>query len=147
MKFLLPDIERIITPFLERRGIELVELKTIGVGKAKTLMVIVWAKGGIDIGTVAKVSRHIRDLLEEEDIMPDDYNLEVSSPGLKRPLETIEDFRRAEGESVEVVLDDGSAILGTVVSASGNKLVLDIKDDRREISMSRVVRGKIKIDF
>ena len=144
---LLSEIEGIVLPFLEREGIELVELKAEGVGGSTVLRFVVWKKGGIGIAEISRVSRHIGDLLDESDFIPGRYTMEVSSPGLDRKLVTSEDFRRAGGEKVRVELEDGASVIGEVVSTENNELVLLNGEEQRKIPFGEVFGGKIIIEF
>ena len=147
MKNFLPDIEKIIAPFIEKMGIELVGVEVIGKGNTQMLKVIIWEKGGITIDRISKISRHIADILDEEEIVKEPFNLEVSSLGLDRPLNTIEDFRRAEGEDVELSLDDGSIVNGRIISTGGGVIVLEEDGVGKEVAINKIDIGKIKIDF
>ncbi len=147
MKNFLPDIEKIIAPFIEKMGIELVGVEVIGKGNTQMLKVIIWEKGGITIDRISKISRHIADILDEEEIVKEPFNLEVSSLGLDRPLNTIEDFRRAEGEDVELSLDDGSTVNGRIISTGGGVIVLEEDGVGKEVAINKIDIGKIKIDF
>jgi len=147
VKNFLPDIEKIIAPFIEKMGIELVGVEVIGKGNTQMLKVIIWEKGGITIDRISKISRHIADILDEEEIVKEPFNLEVSSLGLDRPLNTIEDFRRAEGEDVELSLDDGSIVNGRIISTGGGVIVLEEDGVGKEVAINKIDIGKIKIDF
>lgn len=147
LHYLLPDIEKIVLPFLEREGVELVELAIEGKGKTSLLRMVVWKRGGIAIGEISRLARHISDLLDEEDIIPDSFTMEVSSPGLDRELKTEADFRRAEGEKVEIGLKDGSGLTGEVISSKDGKLVLQIDDESKQVPIESITKGNIVIDF
>jgi len=148
VKNLLQNIEKIITPFLDSKGVELVELKAIGSGgRSQTLKVVVWRQGGIDLEGLSNLSRNIGDLLEAEDIIHGSFTLEVSSPGLDRILLTGEDFRRAEGEKVKIIFGDGSSTVGTVVSSAEGKVVIENETGREDIPLKDIVKGKIEIVF
>jgi len=147
LKEILPDIEKIILPFLDKQGMELVELSSFGTGRTSVIRVTVWTKGGVNLDKLAWLSRHIGDLLDEEDIIPGKYTLEVSSPGLDRPLITSADFNRAEGEKVEITLKDGNTIEGTVVLVDEGKLVIEMPDRQEKIPLAEIQQGKIIIEF
>jgi len=147
IKEILPTISNIITPFLEKQGIELVELKSVGVGKSAVLQVFVWTKSGINDKILVHLHRHIQDMIDEEGILNESYRLQVSSLGLDRPLVNSADFRRAVGEKVEITLIDGSNITGKIESTSKTEIFFDTSDGPREIDVADVVKGKIIIEF
>lgn len=144
---LLPEIEKIILPFLEREGVELVEISPHGKGRTSVLRITIWEKGGIGTDELSRLSRHISDLLDEEDIIPGKYTLEVSSPGLDRELKTENDFRRAEGEKVKLTLSDGSTMTGEIASAADGQIILIEEEEQKPVPIGNISRGKIIIEF
>jgi len=71
--------------------------------------------------------------------------LEVSSPGLDRPLKSISDFRRAQTERVRVTLNDGTSVEGVLSHVDSEGIVLDTKKGERTIPISEIQVGKIII--
>ncbi len=148
LRDLLPEIERIILPFLDKEGVELVEISPHGKGKTSVLRITIWQKGGIGLDDLSRISRHISDLLDEEDIVPGKYTLEISSPGLDRELKTENDFRRAEGEKVKLNFTDGSEISGEIISVTDGQIVLSAEDEyQKSVPIGSISRGKIIIEF
>ena len=95
-----------IKPVVEGENSELVDLEFSGGGSASVLRVYVDRSAGITLDQCADLSRKIGDLLDMEDLIPGRYRLEVSSPGLDRPLVSGADFRRKIGEKVRVFLNE-----------------------------------------
>ncbi|HDR91205.1 MAG TPA: ribosome maturation factor RimP [candidate division Zixibacteria bacterium] len=147
LRDLLPKIEKIILPFLESSGLELVEITSLGKGKTSVIRVTIWKKGGVGIDDITKVSRHLGDILDQEDIIPGKYTLEVSSPGLDRELKTEADFRRAEGEKIAVTKEDGTKIEGEVCSAEDGNLVLIQGEEQFTVPIAEITKGQIVIEF
>lgn len=147
LKELLPDVERIVLPFLEREGVELVETNITGVGRSLILRLVVWEKGGIGLDRLSKLSRHISDLLDCSSIIDKKYTLEVSSPGLDRILKTSADFRRAQGEKIKVILKDSSEISGLLISAIDDEIVVGDDENRKKLNLSEIAKGQIIIEF
>ena len=145
MKEYLPQIESIVAPIVESRGYELVEIKVAGVGRASVLRVFVYRVGGITIDEITTLSRVISEELDKADIIPHSYMLEVSSPGLDRPLKSISDFRRAQTERVRVTLNDGTSVEGVLSHVDSEGIVLDTKKGERIIPISEIQVGKIII--
>lgn len=97
------DKIRILTePVLGDMGLELVDLEFRREGHGWTLRFFIDKEGGVTLDDCADFSREIDTLLEVEDLIPSAYRLEVSSPGLDRPLKKEEDFRRFAGRLVKV---------------------------------------------
>ncbi|MGB8656544.1 MAG: ribosome maturation factor RimP [Candidatus Zixiibacteriota bacterium] len=95
-----------IKPVVEEAGLELVDLDYFEGGPASTLRIYVDRTGGVTIGECADLSRKVSDVLDIGDFIPHRYMLEVSSPGLDRPLTKAADFRRRIGERVKVFLKE-----------------------------------------
>ena len=88
----------LIEPLLAAQGLELVDLEV----KPKLVRVTVDREGGVDLDTISDVTQLISSLLDAQDPLPSSYALEVSSPGLERPLRTPAHFRRFAGSKVSV---------------------------------------------
>jgi ribosome maturation factor RimP len=92
----------IVAPAVESAGYRLVRLRVMG-GKRKTLQVMAErSDGGMDVGDCAELSRKLSEILEAADPMAEEYVLEVSSPGIDRPLVSAEDFERFVGHEARV---------------------------------------------
>lgn len=94
--------EQLLTPIVEEYGFELVDVEYVKEGSTWYLRSYIDKPGGISIDDCEKVSRRLSDLLDQEDFIEDAYIMEVSSPGLGRPLKKEKDFRRSLGEEVEI---------------------------------------------
>lgn len=147
LRDLLPEIEKSILPFLESEGMELVEMSFHGRGRTSLLRITLWKKSGVGIDEISKVSRHIGDILDERDILPGKYTLEVSSPGLDRDLRTEADFRRTEGEKVEIFLNDGTSVIGEIASVADGRVLIMQGEEQLEVPFERISKGKIIIEF
>ncbi|WP_051173247.1 ribosome maturation factor RimP [Thermodesulfobacterium hveragerdense] len=95
--------ELIETPIL-KRGLELVDLEWKKERTGWVLRLFIDKPGGVTIGDCAKISEMVGKILDKEDLIHRSYNLEVSSPGIERPLVKKEDFERFRGEKAKVVL-------------------------------------------
>jgi ribosome maturation factor RimP len=92
----------LLEPWLETEGVELDDLELAGLGAGRLLRVTVDAPGGIDLDRIADLSRGLSRLLEQTDLLGVAYTLEVSSPGLERPLRRPAQYRKAVGREVVV---------------------------------------------
>lgn len=95
--------EELVEPVLAADGLELVDVRYGG----GTLQVFVDRPGGVDLDTLSDVTRRVSRLLDEHDPVPGRYTLEVSSPGLERPLRRPEHFRRFVGREIKVKTQPG----------------------------------------
>jgi ribosome maturation factor RimP len=100
-------MQNLIAPVVEAAGFRLVRARLTG-GQRKTLQVMAERPdGGMDVEDCAKLSRALSEVLDEADPLPDDYVLEVSSPGIDRPLVTAADFARFAGHEARLELARG----------------------------------------
>lgn len=96
--------EALLTPIMEAQHLELVDVEFVKEAGTWYLRAYIDKPGGVTIDDCELVSRALSDRLDEEDFIEETYILEVSSPGLGRPLKKDKDFARSVGESVEVRL-------------------------------------------
>ncbi len=94
--------EKLLGPILEENHFELVDVEYVKEGGSWYLRVYIDKPGGITVDDCEIVNRALGDLLDEEDFIEDSYILEISSPGLGRPLKKERDFARSLGEEVEI---------------------------------------------
>lgn len=105
----LPVLNAILAPAVESAGYRLVRLRVMG-GKRKTLQVMAErSDGGMDIGDCAELSRKLSEVLEAADPIAEQYVLEVSSPGIDRPLVSSDDFARFAGHEARIELSHAIA--------------------------------------
>lgn len=96
--------ERFLLPLLEEHRFELVDVEYVKEAGNWYLRAYIDKEGGITVDDCEGVSRALSDWLDQEDFIDDSYTLEVSSPGLGRPLKKDKDFERSLGEEVEIRL-------------------------------------------
>jgi ribosome maturation factor RimP len=107
----------------------------------------------LDLDTIAELSRSASSVLDAVESVEGRYVLEVSSPGVDRPLTTAKQFRRARGRKVELALTDGTQIAGRVGEMREDTLSLVVRDDRardcavRSISLADVVKAVVQVEF
>lgn len=94
--------EEILQPIVEEHGFELADVEYVKEGSNWYLRAYIDKPGGITVNDCETVSRKLSDILDEKDYIDDAYILEVSSPGLGRPLKKEKDFKRSLGEEVEI---------------------------------------------
>ncbi|TAL59578.1 MAG: ribosome maturation factor RimP, partial [Legionella sp.] len=118
-------------------------------GKHSLLRIYIDKEDGIGIEDCQKVSRQISALLDVEDPIPGNYSLEVSSPGIPRPLFTSWQYNRYIGESVQVKtfkpVNGKRKLIGDIVSASDTTLVLAINNEHQEILFSNIVKANLTV--
>lgn len=133
--------------FLQARGLELVEIIYRFEGRDLFLRLLIdRVEGGITVGDCADLNIEIGALLDEKDIIPQNYILEVSSPGLDRPLVTKNDFLRCKGKSTHLFLNEAHEgkveMEGLIKNAEGENLILGVKGKEMIIPLSKIRKGK-----
>lgn len=122
-------------PVLAGLGLELVDVEVVGSGRARTLRVSIDRPEGVDLDALAAASRPLSRSLEEADVLSGPYNLEVSSPGLERPLRRPSDFRRFVGTTISLKshepVSDARRHRGLLVEADDDVVVLEVEGERR----------------
>jgi ribosome maturation factor RimP len=105
----------------------------------------------LDLDTVATLSRSASSLLDGLGGSADNYVLEVSSPGVERPLTSEKHFRRARGRKVELSLTDASQLTGRVGETRSDAVALVVRDGRdwavREIPLADIVKAVVQVEF
>lgn len=105
----------------------------------------------LDLDTIATLSHSASALLDGLENVQDNYVLEVSSPGVERPLTSEKHFRRARGRKVELVLSDGSQLTGRVGETGGDTVALVVRHGRdwaiRDISLAKIVKAVVQVEF
>jgi len=110
------------------------------------------AEDSVSVDDCAVVSRDLSAVLDVEDIVPTAYTLEVSSPGLDRPLRTVDDFRRFAGRRAKLVMReavDGQTFLkGQLGGVEGDRVVIDAEDRRRHrVPIGIITRANLEVEF
>ncbi len=144
-------IEELITPILNEDRLELVDVEYKKEGRNWYLRIFVDKEGGVTVDDCTHVSRRIEDIIEVEEIVPTSYILEVSSPGLDRPLKKEKDFLRFKGKRAHVStytpIDHQKNFKGTIEDFRNDTLVLQVDDRKIEIPESQIAKARLEIDF
>jgi ribosome maturation factor RimP len=144
-------LDALVAPAVEAAGYRLVRLRLMG-GKRKTLQVMAERPdGGMDVEDCAALSRALSEALEAADPISDEYVLEVSSPGIDRPLTALDDFARFAGHEARMELarglDGRRRFKGLLIGVEGKGVVMDVREDdqvqRITVEFSDIVDAKL----
>lgn len=146
-----PDVARqelidLLTPVVESCGYDLEDVTVTRAGRRSLVRVIVDADGGVDLDAVAQVSRAVSDALDDGNPFAGPYVLEVSSPGVDRPLREPRHWRRAAGRLVEVAVGD-TPVVGRVLDTDDKGVTLDVDGARRHLPWSGLGAGRVQVEF
>ena len=142
------QLEPIIAPAVEAAGYRLVRLRLIG-GKTKTLQIMAERPDGqMDVEDCARLSHALSDLLEREDPLEGEYLLEVSSPGIDRPLTRLTDFSRWSGHEAKLELTAPDAtgrkrFKGMLLGLDGNDVMIDVDGQRLKFPFRGIAEAKL----
>jgi ribosome maturation factor RimP len=137
-----------IRPVVHASGMDLESVRVSAAGRRRLLRVVVDSDRGVSLDDAAAVSREISLVLDKSGVMGDyPYTLEVSSPGVDRPLTQPRHWRRAAGRLVTVKVAEAGEVTGRVVSADADEVVLDIDGARQRFGYPRLGPGAIQIEF
>lgn len=145
------DAEALVRPVVESSGLELWEVAFHGEGGRSVLRVSVDREGGVDLDTIAEVSERLSRRLDLEDFGPRGYTLEVSSPGLERPLRTPRHFRWSVGQRVKVKTVepvDGSRVHeGALVSADAEAIAIASEGGERRVPYADIASARTVFEW
>jgi ribosome maturation factor RimP len=140
----------LLEPVVRVAGYDLEDVTVSSAGRRSVVRVIVDADGGVDLDAVAAVSRLVSETLdadaEADRVLRGAYVLEVSSPGVDRPLTEPRHWRRATGRLVTVDLA-GVPVTGRITGADATSVRLDVDGKPRTEPWDRVGRGRVQVEF
>ncbi|GAA4626183.1 ribosome maturation factor RimP [Actinoallomurus vinaceus] len=139
---------RLLEPVIAGAGFDLEDVIVTPAGKRRQVRVVIDADGGISLDGVADVSQEISHALDESDAMGSGpYVLEVTSPGVDRPLTQPRHWRRAAGRLVHATLAEGGEITGRITSADDTAVVLDSDGREHRLGYDELTRGRVQVEF
>jgi len=148
-------IIELVEPILASEKMELVEIECLG-GKTRWMVrVYIDKEGGITLDDCAMISAEVSDLLDINETPPGPYNLEISSPGLDRPLSRDNDFIRYTGHTVKIrtakKIEGKKNFIGRLVEFAekeGEKtVVINVEDNVYNIPRSIIVKANLQYEF
>jgi len=144
-------IADVIRPVIAAAGMDLESVRVTAAGRRRLLRVVVDSDQGVSLDDAATISRELSAALDAVAVMGDfPYTLEVSSPGVDRPLTDQRHWRRAVGRLVQVaVTDSGGArpVSGRVAAADADGVTLDVEGARRRFPYAVLGPGAIQVEF
>lgn len=141
----------IATPIVAEEGAELVDVEVKGHPGSRVVRLTVDIDGGVDIERCAAVSRRVGAAFDEADAVAGRYTLQVTSPGIDRPLRGERDFTRNVGRHVRVVRRTGDdrtvEVVGDLVAADSGTVTLDVDGDEVAIRLEDVDHGRVLLPW
>lgn len=154
----MTEVEAVVLPILRAHGVDLVELAFKTEQGGWVLQVTVERAdspepgGGLTLDLLSEVSRDLSSALDVAELIAQRYNLEVSSPGLDRPLRTVAEYRRFAGKLAKVYLSrpapDGQRVLrGILVAADDEQLTVEVDGRPLIVPFSDISRGHLVFEM
>ncbi len=143
--------EAILTPIVESRGFELVDVEYVREAGCWYLRGYIDKPGGITVNDCEDVSREFNVILDEQDFIEDSYIMEISSPGLDRPLKKEKDFKRSLGKLVEIrtyrPIEKQKEFCGILNAYDSNSVTIDEDGTERTLDKKDIALIRLAIEF
>ncbi len=147
--------EQVVTPILSEMNLELVDVEYVKEGKNWYLRVYIDSENGVDIEDCQLVSEQLSKKLDEHDPIQQSYYLEVSSPGVERPLKKAEHFKKAVGKQVHIAtyepIEGHKTFEGKLIQFDGETAIVEWRDRHRvkqtEIPYKKIASARLAVSF
>ena len=143
--------EALLSPIVESNGFELVDVEYVKEAGNWYLRGYIDKPGGITVNDCETVSRAFSDRLDEDDFIEDSYIMEISSPGLDRPLKKEKDFARSIGKLVEIrtyrPIEKQKEFCGELAAYDNNSVTIDEEGTPRTFDKKDIALVRLAIDF
>ena len=137
-----------LTGPMDALGLDLEAVDLTSAGKRRVLRVAIDKDGGVTMDDIADATREVSKLLDDTDVMGQQaYTLEVSSPGVDRPLTLPRHWRRNVGRLVKVTFDEGEPVTGRITASDEDGADLDVEGTERRVAYADVKKAKVQIEF
>ncbi|CAB4544395.1 MAG: ribosome maturation factor RimP [Actinobacteria bacterium] len=140
----------VVEPVVQDQGYDLEALSVMAAGRRRLVKIVIDSDLGVDLDDVARISSEVSRALDDADAMGETpYVLEVTSPGVDRPLTLERHWRRAASRLVKVTLTDGESVTGRVASTNETSATLVDDDDATsvDIAFADVEKAVVQIEF
>jgi len=145
------NVQKLIETAVVSLGYELVGAEFLAQGKHSLLRVYIDSENGITLDDCTRVSHQLSGLLDVEDVIQGHYNLEVSSPGMDRPLFTAEHFQRYAGQGVKLRLslpiDGRRKFSGTLQGMRDDMVILEVDGEEVQLRLDVIEKANLIPDF
>jgi len=141
-------LSSVLTAPLLAVGLEVEAIEITPAGKRRLLRVAVDKDGGVNLDDIAQATKEVSRVLDDSDVMGEQpYTLEVTSPGIDRPLTLPRHWRRNQTRLVKVTTASKETITGRITEAGEESAVLDVNGKTRTIAYADVAKARVQVEF
>jgi ribosome maturation factor RimP len=138
----------VLTAPLASAGLDIEDIEVSKAGRRRLVRVLVDKQGGVTLDDIAAATTTVSTLLDDLDVMGESgYTLEVTSPGVDRPLTLPRHWQRNTGRLVRVTPTEGAAFTGRISEVSDAAATLDVDGSAREVPFNDIAKARIEIEF
>ncbi|MBI4685079.1 MAG: ribosome maturation factor RimP [Nitrospirae bacterium] len=145
------EVRKLAASVAEYQDIDIVEVKLFGKGRRTLLRITIDKIGGVALDECARFSRNLDPMLEAGGVIEGAYTLEVSSPGLDRPLIAHSDFEKSKGKLVRVIvkdkIDNQNFFIGRIIGVTADSVHLLIGKEERVIPLVNISKARLEIEI
>ena len=143
------NLTELLTPAVTRAGFVLEEVTVTPVGKRRLVAVVVDCKDrNPSLDEVTVVSKEVSSILDNYTQMGEmPFTLEVTTPGIDRPLTLVRHWKKNRGRLVKITPKTGEKYIGRIASVKENSVVIEIKGKESEVSFEEISRAQIEVEF
>ncbi|UCD84130.1 MAG: ribosome maturation factor RimP [Deltaproteobacteria bacterium] len=142
---------KIIEPVADREGLELVDIEYRREDRGWVLRIYIDRENGVNVGDCSRMSGEIGTVLDVEDPIPQSYHLEVSSPGLNRPLKKEGDYQKYQGKLVKIrtviPIDGRQSFTGRLLGYSDGQVRVEVEGKEWEIPFDQIIKANLQYEF
>ncbi|MFD5704403.1 ribosome maturation factor RimP [Streptomyces lasiicapitis] len=147
-------LRHLLEPLVSSQDLDLEEIEVASVGRKRVLRVVIDSEDGVDLDTIAEVSRLLSVKLDESDAMGEgEYDLEVGSPGAERALTEHRHYVRAVDRLVKFQLTEGGELVARILKVDDEGLDLEVpgvkgrKPTSRRIAFAEIDKARVQVEF
>jgi ribosome maturation factor RimP len=148
---ILARVREVVEPIIQSEGMELVDLEYRRENRGRVLRLYIDQEGGVTLNDCASISHEVDRNLEVEGIPPGGYTLEVSSPGLNRPLKKEADFHRFKNRKVKVrtasPIEDKKTFRGRLLACHDGMVEIENEDRVVRIPLTQITKANLEYEF
>jgi len=150
MNTLKDRVSALAKQIADEHGVDIFDIEIYGRGKVM-LRVIIDKEGGVTLDDCARFSRSLGALLDVEDPLPGSYTLEISSPGLDRPLRNMKDFKKNSGKLARIItiekIENQNFFIGRIHGAADNVITLSVNNREIAIPLENISKAKLEVEL